>query len=121
MEDFSIGMKAWLQSPLFGNGYADWSSLENLMNNSIRTNTGFSNSIFTVLSQGGIVLFLVYVVPIMTCFMYGIKKNDKGILIFSMIFFIEFIVTLFQYTFLMMILLSFGYSFIITNKNIKYK
>lgn len=121
MEDFSIGMKAWLQSPLFGNGYADWSSLENLMNNSIRTNTGFSNSIFTVLSQGGIVLFLVYVAPIMTCFMYGIKKNDKGILIFSMIFFIEFIVTLFQYTFLMMILLSFGYSFIITNKNIKCK
>lgn len=122
MDDFRVGLKAWIKSPIIGNGYADWTSVESLMNRGIRTNNGFSNAIFTVLSQGGCVLFLVYLVPIISYFRYGVKGRNKSVFVFGIIFLIEFIVTLFQYTFLMMILLSFGYALIISNSKIfKFK
>lgn len=117
LDDFHIGAKAWLKSPILGNGYGEWTVLENLMNGSIRTNNGFSNAIFTVLSQGGLVLFSLYIISILCYFMYTIKNKDKRIFVFGSIFLVEFVVTLFQYTFLMMLLLSLGYALVISNNN----
>lgn len=123
VEDFRIGVKAWMNSPIFGNGYGEWTALENLMISSSRTNTGFSNTVFTVLSQGGVILFIIYLIPIVGYFRYSIKMKDGKILILGCIFFIEFVVTLFQYTFLMMLFLSLGYALIINDKILynKYK
>ncbi len=122
MDDFYIGIKAWMKSPIFGNGYGEWSTLQSLMNSSLRTNTGFSNAIFTVLSQGGCALFLVYLVPIIGYFVYAVRNRDRKIFVFGTVFFIEFIVTLFQYTFLMLLFLSVGYALIVSdNMRLKVK
>ncbi|NRY62050.1 O-antigen ligase family protein [Clostridium beijerinckii] len=115
MSDYNIGFKAWMNSPLFGNGYGDWTSLQSLMSENFRTNTGFSNAIFTVLSQGGIVLMLVYVISIIGYFRCFLKYKNKVVLVFEIIFLIEFVVTLFQYTFIMMILLAYGYTYMACN------
>lgn len=62
IEDYIIGFKAWMQSPLYGGGYGN---LDNIVRDvTKRSNVGFSNSFFAILAQGGILYLLMYILPI---------------------------------------------------------
>ena len=114
LDDFSAGIKAWRRSPIWGNGYGDETVLKSFMSSFRSWNMGYSNSIFTVLAQGGILLFSAYLIPIIWGIVTAIKKKAYHILCFEGIMILEFIVTIFPYTFIMLLLISFIVSYCMT-------
>jgi hypothetical protein len=105
--DFVYGFTAWKYSPIFGTGYGDFMKA-NLVAGV--TKQGFSNSIMAVLSQGGIVLFAVYIIPFITGGMVAAKDKNSGLILFLIIALLEFIFTLFPYTFLLLFILALFYA-----------
>lgn len=105
--DYVNGFIAWKQSPIFGVGYGEFMKVNYLAGTNKQ---GFSNSVFAILSQGGIVLFSVYLFSFIYCVRCAIRHRDSGIISFLIIVILEFILTLFPYTFLLLFLLSFFYA-----------
>lgn len=70
MDDFSTGLKAFLSHPILRIGYENTSILRSFMSSSRSFNMGFSNTLFSVLEYGGIVLAGVYLFPVCV----GLKK-----------------------------------------------
>lgn len=105
MNDYYHGFKAWLSNPIFGTGYGDA--------NSIIGTGGISNSLVVILSQGGIILLIIYVVP----FIITMIKNNNVYRYISIIILMEIVVTVFQYTFFMMTILSLAYATVISGNN----
>lgn len=63
LDDLQAGMRAWSNNYLLGNGF-DSTDLVNTYKSAFRANNmGFSNTLMDVLSKGGIVYLLVYLVP----------------------------------------------------------
>ena len=113
LDDIQAGFNAWLAAPLFGNGYGSY-AVEQYMSSFRWWNTGFSSAFLSVLSQGGIVLFSVYFFAFYNGFRSAIKERRKEVAIFVGIVLVEFFITLFHYTFLLLFLLAFCYSLYIT-------
>lgn len=61
VDDFVAGYKAWMNAPLFGNGYGNIEAIKQYMSSFRSNNMGFSNSPMQILAYGGIYLFLPYV------------------------------------------------------------
>lgn len=73
MDDYVAGLKTWLDYPIFGSGFNNFDAL---ISNMSRSNmTGFSNSVFAILGQGGIVLFALYIIPTLKSLCIGLKKR----------------------------------------------
>lgn len=108
-DDFVSGFNAWLENPLFGSGFGDSSLIQAYMNKNIRSNLGFSNSASLVLAQGGIVLFLVYMIPIAGTIIQSFNMKSYNIAAFSFVILVEFTFTIWSYRFLMLFLLAFLY------------
>lgn len=105
LDDYVVGVEAWKQHPFLGNGVENNDYLKQFMGIWRWSNTGFSNSITKVLSDGGIYLFIGY----MFCFIKGIvdsikTKNKEKLLIVLIVLFL-FITTAFPYTYLLFFLL----------------
>lgn len=84
LDDFIAGIKAFIQSPLFGNGYENQNIIKNYMSTHRSYNMGYSNSIFSILAYGGLCLISLYFIPIFKGIWMSIKqKNYK---IFTIIF-----------------------------------
>lgn len=65
-DDFYAGIKAWSDNVFFGSGFSNGLRvIESYMDTTIRANLGYSNSLFVILAQGGITLFIMYLLPIM--------------------------------------------------------
>lgn len=60
LDDFAAGFKAWMNAPIFGNGYSNGESIKRFMSSFRMGNTGFANSVMQILAFGGIWLFAVY-------------------------------------------------------------
>lgn len=108
MMHYTAEFRAWMHSPIFGNGYGDY--LKANLIGGINMN-GSSNAIFSVLSQGGIVLFFTYLFAFGMSLRGAVKHDEKGMIFFILIIAIEFCVTLFQYTFLMLLILAVFYAY----------
>ncbi|MBN1040020.1 hypothetical protein DVW12_15055 [Clostridium botulinum] len=121
LDDFVIGYKSWIEAPILGNGYGSIDSIKKYMDTWIRSNTGFSNGIMAVLSQGGLMLTLLYISP----FIYILKKSfkfNKWNIFWTLAIVLElFITTFWQDTFLLFIFIAFGYSLFIYNNIILKK
>lgn len=105
LNDYVVGIEAWEQHLFLGNGVENNDYLKQFMGIWRWSNTGFSNSITKVLSDGGIYLFVGY----MFCFTKGIvdsikTKNKEKLLIVLIVLFL-FITTAFPYTYLLFFLL----------------
>ena len=75
LDDYRAGILAWLDSPLFGVGIGNMSSIYSHFGSSRESsNIGFSNSLFRILSQGGLMLMAFYLYPIIC----GIKKAIRN-------------------------------------------
>lgn len=85
MDDIRVGFEAWKDHKLMGNGYNDRTAAKNYMIILDRgLDTGGSNGLMMVLSQGGIYLLAIYIL----CYVMVIKnfikkKNLKNIIIYS--------------------------------------
>ena len=74
---------------------------------------GFSNSIAAVLGQGGVYLFIVYLLPFFKIMFLGVKTNKrstKDVVAWVISFLILFCVTIFHAKYIMMYFLAFAYS-----------
>ena len=64
-DDYIAGFLAWRDNFFFGSGLAlGLKAIEANMNTLIRTNLGYSNSLFVILAQGGLVLGGYYFYPV---------------------------------------------------------
>lgn len=63
IDDIFAGAKAWVDSPFLGHGYRNLEPIIQYMNMVFRPNVGYSNGIFSILVQGGVVLFLLCFLP----------------------------------------------------------
>jgi len=89
-DDYYVGFITWLQNPIFGWGFNNWEALQANMKG--RVNDGFSNSIFSVLSQGGILMGLMYFIPILI----GITSKEFKRFVVCIVYAILFISIIFQ-------------------------
>ena len=86
--DFVNGFHAWADKPLLGYGFGS---------EPLKTrygSYGFSNSIIPVLTQGGIYLFLLYLLPLIHVFITNLLKQDLKRLVFYGLFFSAFVITI---------------------------
>lgn len=93
VDDFVAGYKAWLDAPLFGNGYGNTDSFKRYMSNFRSYNKGFSNSPMEVLAFGGIYLFLPYLVALVGIIRL-FRKRMWLRMSFYIIFFYAFVITI---------------------------
>lgn len=112
-DDILAGIKTWLQSPVFGMGYDLMEAIEKNYSSFRVYNMGYSSGFFSVLAQGGILLMAIYIIGLIGFMMYGIRKKSYELFAFLMVIVIIWVMTIFQNSFLMMILLAHGYAFLI--------
>ena len=98
------GFWAWLKAPLLGNGYGDLDAMRSV--GRIYRNTETVNSVMVILMQGGITLFIFYAVPLICNLSISIKNRSWNMTAFIIVFLLEFVVTTFAYTFLMLLLIG---------------
>ena len=124
-DDYIAGFRAWMRSPVWGNGFGNlYAVVTQYMSSFRHDNLGFSNGIFVVLIEGGLVFISIYLIPVITCMYNSIKQSKTGIAAFTVVVMIEFSVAVIHYEFLMMLMLALLYSFTIysiSKKNIVRK
>lgn len=94
IDDFVAGYKAWMDAPLFGNGYGNSASYEKYMSSFRSHNTGFSNSPMQVLAYGGIYLFFPYCVSAGRGLVRMAKRKSWRRMAFYLVFLYAFIITI---------------------------
>lgn len=97
-DDYLAGLKCWLNSPLYGNGYENLDLVRTYMSNSRSWNQGFSNTIFSILAYGGVLFLMVYFIPTSRGIYLGIKKSDYKLFQFSVTILLLYF-TVISYTF----------------------
>lgn len=97
-DDYIAGIKCWIKSPIYGNGYENLDLLRTFMSVNRSWNQGFSNTIFSVLAYGGLLFVIPYVVPVIRGIYLGVKKGDYKLLEFSLIYLVLYFTVIF-YTF----------------------
>ncbi|UJZ87816.1 hypothetical protein L3V65_01900 [Heyndrickxia coagulans] len=110
LDDFVAAFKAWKENFIFGVGYNQDDPIVKYMSSFRSYNTGFSNSIMIVLAQGGIYLFIVYLIPFFLSIIQSFKLRSPEIFMTSISIAILFITTSFPYTLMLITFVSLGYA-----------
>lgn len=109
IQDFKIGIKAFLNKPLFGGGYQN-NTYVNEFTPIEEGPRGFSNSIAIVLGQGGIMLGLLCTAPFIIVLFNIFKKGKRNMALWAVGPFGVYVVTLLHYHVFLMMLIAFGLS-----------
>lgn len=114
--DFYAGFMAWKDHKFLGNGIDNYQSIMQYMDYrrlQFNQNSGFSSGMMKVLAYGGILNFLIYLIPTVSTF-----KVSKKMLGFGIISFILFAVTLVNNVYIYLVILCyFGASYLLRNEN----
>lgn len=110
LDDFSIGMKVWKSHLLLGCGIGNMDRIRSYMGSWRGVNQGFSNSPTLILAQGGIVLFSLYLIPIVK----GIIECRKD---YRLLYFILCFIILFTFSYIPYKYLTFFLLFVISDLN----
>ena len=78
LDDYIVGFNVWRKSPIWGYGFNRWSVVTTYMSSFRQNNLGFSNGIFIVLVEGGLLLASTYILPAISCIFYAIKQKNMG-------------------------------------------
>lgn len=111
VDDFRAGYRAWMHSPLFGNGLSGGDEIRQYMSTFRSDNTGFSNSLFQILNEGGVYFALPYVTAFYLAVRKAIAAKNWYHLVFVIEFLLMFVVTITSYQYLVhmiLIWLAFG-------------
>lgn len=98
LDDFRAGFLAWLDSPIFGNGYGNEICYQQYMSAFRSSNLGFSNSFMQILAQGGIWLIVLYLYSFIKGLYLACKRKAWEKLFFIILFFFLFVSTVVSYT-----------------------
>lgn len=117
-DDYITCYKAWKTNPLFGVGFMNNSELKLYISDFRWWNPGLSNGLFVVIAQGGLYLFIFYLISIVS-----LLKHTKRTPYFLpiLLFFILSCTNMFHYTIIMFNVLALGYKIILDRKKLIYK
>ncbi len=105
INDYEVAYTVWKENIFFGVGFQNDTAIQNAMPAWRLSNMGFSNSIMQLLAQGGI----VFSIPYLICFMYGIwsayKYRNMELVIFIVLFIFLFILTVYTYNYFTIMML----------------
>ena len=111
-DDFYAGIKAWSDSMFFGSGFSSGLRvIESYMDTTIRANLGYSNSLFLILAQGGITLFILYLLPLILIFVK--RKYSYDTKFFIILLIVIFSTTIFVDTYIFAFIIGFTYSIVL--------
>ena len=71
---------------------------------------GYSSGIFSILAQGGIALFINYLVGFGGYIRYSLKNHKYELIAMLIIIILILATSIFHYTFVMLLFLAYGYS-----------
>lgn len=108
IDDYIVGFQAWIDNFFFGGGYGI-RNYQGYLKSWRNFNTGYSNSLFWILAQGGIYLFLVYLFPALLSLKRYIKNQERGKIILLLLVWYLIITTSFGYQFVLLLLVSLWY------------
>lgn len=97
VDDFIVGYNTWIEHPIFGWGAGNTYPLQQHMDFWRGEQTGFSNSIFWVLVQGGIYLAAPYIVSSIYVLSYLQKMKEYKALWFLIVYLIMLSFTIAPY------------------------
>lgn len=92
-DDFVVGIKAWLTSPLYGNGFSNADILHDNMSAFRANDMGFSNSPTRILAAGGIILMIPFLIAFCGLAITG-KHGVKIMLLFAFLWTVTIVWTL---------------------------
>lgn len=104
LDDFAVGIRTWLQRPILGYGYGNMDVLISNMDSWRSINRGFSNAPTLLLAHGGIVVFSLYLFPIVYGLSTTIKLANKDRFIFVLAITYLFTFTLVPYQYIIVLL-----------------
>ena len=85
-DDYKAGIQAWFDNVFFGSGFLNGLRvIESYMDTTIRANLGYSNSLFVILAQGGIILFILYLLPMFLILLNRKYSYDLKFFVFLLI------------------------------------
>lgn len=113
--DVKNGFNIFLEKPLLGHGINHERATEDDYENGY----GYSNTIIPVITDGGIILGILYILPFALVIIKGIKNRKKNYLIFSLIFAILIFTTLIQYRLVMIFLICISYCMVYNNYSVE--
>lgn len=116
IDDYIAAIKAWKDAILFGNGINNSQCIINYMNPERMSNTGLSNSLGTLLAQGGLYTAIFYLFPCINISLYSMRYKNYNIVCFILGILILFITTIFTYNFITMLFIALGYAYIKSKK-----
>lgn len=103
--DIQIGLSAFAEKPILGYGVNHERATETDYN----AGYGYSNTIIPVLTDGGLILAIIYTMPTVFLLIQSIKNRKNNHILFSLIYIIILFTTLIQYRLLMMLLININY------------
>lgn len=116
--DLKNGFHVFTENPFIGKGISHPRQFEN----NVETGYGYSNTIIPVLTDGGVILAMIYISPFIAFIIYMIKSKRLNIcdIIVLLVYCIIIFTTAVQYRMLLMLLVCIiYYYFILKIKNIK--
>ena len=117
IDDYKASYKTWIEHGIIlGAGFNNEDAIIENMSKFRKDNQGLSNSTMVVLAEGGIMLFMIYLIPFLLSINYAIKNKNNNILYFDIIILFLFCTTIFAYTALMINILSKGYYIMLKEK-----
>ena len=118
-DDYKAGIQAWFDNVFFGSGFLNGLRvIESYMDTTIRANLGYSNSLFVILAQGGIILFILYLLPMFLILLNRKYSYDLKFFVFLLIVILS--TAIFIDTYMFNFIVGFMYSIVfIGEKNEK--
>lgn len=119
-DDYRAGIQAWLDNIVLGSGFSNGLKIiESHMDTTIRPNLGYSNSLFVILAQGGIVLFILYFLPILIIMIKN--QYSYNIKFFVLLLIIIFSTTIFLDTYIFSFIIGLMYSIVLVGEPYREK
>jgi len=118
MDDYVASFKAWVDSPILGNGYQNYEAVEQYFTVD-RESGGQSSSLSNLLVEGGIWIFAIYIIPFAVLLKRYIKNRDLDRIIFIITVFVIFSTIIFTYSLMILLFISYGWYKVIFDKEEK--
>lgn len=110
-DDYKAGIQAWFDNIFFGSGFLNGLRvIESYMDTTIRANLGYSNSLFVILAQGGIILFILYLLPMFLILLNRKYSYDLKFFVFLLIVILS--TAIFIDTYMFNFIIGFMYSIV---------
>lgn len=105
LDDFVIGFDAWRENVIFGAGYLNETVLKSRMQSWRSGNTGYSNSVFYLLSQVGIYLGWPFFIFPIRYIIIKFRTKDWKAFVFSFLVYFAMIITIVSYQYMTFVIL----------------